>query len=252
MSVKPSFVYLDIGELIAAAGGDPWALEVQLHSGDAGAINSLAEAFHTAGRHVKAADDEFARAREQFKTAYTREHGSQHPINDSAEVQRLSAQLAAHPEALSTIAVNLEQTAAALATAQRDACAEINELNAALHEIDDELATAAVPLLVMNLLKEADDQTKVSLDILKKIQGTYALQLHTAETAMQQSGYAADAIDAADGVAQGVLPPGAEPGGPYAAGTLADLQHTMDQAVLDQMAKVRQIQKDIDDAAATA
>lgn len=252
MSGRPVFAHLDIGRLIAAAGGDPWEIEEQLHAGDPAAIEGLAEAFHMAGRHVQAADDEFARAREQFKTAYSREHGSQHPINDSAEVQRMTTALAAHPEALATVAVSLEQIAAGLAESQRAAAAEINVLNHALLEIDAELSTAAVPLLILNLLTEADAQTRMSLGILEKIQGAYALQLHTAQTAMQASGYGAEAIDAADGVDQSGLPSGAEPGGPYAAGTLAGLQRAMDQAVRDEMAKVRAIQKEIDDAAAVA
>ncbi len=252
MSGRPVFAHLDIGRLIAAAGGDPWAIEEQLHAGDPAAIEGLAEAFHTAGGHVKAADDEFARAREQFTTAYSRDHGTQHPINDSAEVQKMTAALATHPEALATIAVSLEQIAAGLAEAQRAATVEIDELNSALLSIDAELSEAAVPLLIMNLLKEADEQTKMSVGILEKIQGTYALQLHTEQTTMQASGYGAEAIDAADGVDQHGLPPGTEPGGPYAAGTLAGLQHAMDQAVLDEIAKVRQIQKEIDDAAALA
>lgn len=239
MSGRPVFAHLDIGRLIAAAGGDPWAIEEQLHAGDPAAIEGLAEAFHTAGGHVQAADDEFARAREQFKTAYSRENGSQHPINDSAEVQKITAVLADHPGALATVAVSLEQIAAGLAEAQRAATAEIDELNTALLSIDAELSTAAVPLLILNLLKEADEQTKMSLGILEKIQGTYALQLHTEQTTMQASGYGAEAIGAADGVDQHGLPPGTEPGGPYAAGTLAGLQRAMDQAVLDEMAKVR-------------
>ena len=252
MSGRPVFAHLDIGRLIAAAGGDPWAIEEQLAAGDPAAIEGLAEAFHTAGSHVKAADDEFTRAREQFKTAYSRDHGTQHPINDAAEVQKVTAALAEHPEALATVAVSLEQIAAGLAEAQNAANAEIEELNTALHSIDAELSTAAVPLLILNLLTEADDQTRMSLGILEKIQGVYALQLHTEQTTMHASGYGAEAIDAADGVDQHGLPPGAEPGGPYAAGTLAGLQRAMDQAVLDEMAKVRQIQKDIDDAAALA
>ena len=171
-----------------------------MHAGDPAAIEGLAEAFHTAGGHVQAADDEFARAREQFKTAYSRENGSQHPINDSAEVQKITAVLADHPGALATVAVSLEQIAAGLAEAQRAATAEIDELNTALLSIDAELSTAAVPLLILNLLKEADEQTKMSLGILEKIQGTYALQLHTEQTTMQASGYGAEAIGAADGV----------------------------------------------------
>jgi hypothetical protein len=245
MTAKPTFKWFTAEELIAAAGGDPWAIADQLHAGDAGAINDLAGAFHRAGNHVKDADEQFRKAQEQFKNAYNRNNGSEHPINDAAEVQRLNAQLAGHPEQLSNIAVNLEQTAAALATAQRDATTEVGELNAALHSIDADLSAAGpqLPLVLEQLLDEARAQTTMSLGTLEKIQGTYVVQLRAAQTAMQHSGYAANAIDAADG---------AQLGNADAAGTLTDLQHSMDQAVLDQMAKVRQIQKEIDDTAAIA
>ena len=205
MTPKPAFKHLDVGHLIAAAGGDPWVVEDQLHAGDAGAINSLAEAFRKAGVHVQDADDEFNRAKEQFKSAYNRNNGTEHPINDAAEVQRMGAILAGHPEQLSRIGATLEQTAAALATAQRDAVAEIRELDSALHSIDGEIDTAiangAAPFELLHLLTEADDQTAMSLGTLQGIQGAYIEQLHRAETALVATGYVPDALDQADAVA---------------------------------------------------
>lgn len=85
-------VNLDMGELCASAGGDPWQIDDELQAGDAGAINNLADAFHRAGNHAKEADDEFDRAKRKFQEGYRR-NGSEHPVNDSAEVQRVTAGL---------------------------------------------------------------------------------------------------------------------------------------------------------------
>ena len=150
MSEKPQFTWFTAEELIAGAGGDPWEIVDQLRTGDAGAINGLAEAFHTAGAHVKDADEQFNQAKERFTQAYSRNNGSEHPINDSAEVQRMGAKLAGHPESLANIAATLEQTVAELNTAQRDAAAEIAELNTALHSIDAEIGSYGVqiPLVI--------------------------------------------------------------------------------------------------------
>jgi len=202
MSGRPTFRWFSAEELIAAAGGDPWAIADQLHAGDPGAIDALAAAFHDAGARVKDADDEFAKARQQFLDSYNRNNGSQHPINDAAEVQRLRTQLAAHPEELTRIGADLEQTAASLASAQRDAVAEIDELNAALHEIDDEINAHGIeiPLVLTQLVGEAEEQTRVSLAHLENVQGAYVDQLHSAETAMVASGYPPTALADADAI----------------------------------------------------
>jgi hypothetical protein len=112
--------YLNFSEagLAADAGDDPWKLNAELKAGDAGAINDLADAFHQSGMHVKEADDEFNAAKRDFEQAY-RVNDHEHPINESAEVQRVSAALKGHPEELVCIAVDLEQLAAALAVAQQ-------------------------------------------------------------------------------------------------------------------------------------
>ena len=203
MSVKPTFKWFSAEQLIAAAGGDPWEIAEQLHAGDPGAIDGLAAAFHDAGVRVKDADDEFAKARQQFLDSYDRNNGAQHPINDAAEVQRVRAQLAAHPEELTRIAADLEQTAAALATAQRDSAAEISELNAALHDIDAEIDSHGIeiPMFLTELVGEAEDQTAASLGHLQNVQGAYVDQLHSAEAAMVASGYAPTALADADAVA---------------------------------------------------
>jgi hypothetical protein len=202
LSERPQFRWFTADQLIGAAGGDPWEVAEQLHAGDAGAINDLAEAFHTSGSHVKDADDQFNKAKEQFKGAYDRNNGSEHPINDAAEVRRMSTVLAGHPEELTKIAVDLEQTAAALATAQRDSAADIKELNSALQSIDEEITSYGpqIPVVLGQLIDEAEAQTAMSLGILQNIQGAYIDQLHSAETALLASGYVPDALDDADAI----------------------------------------------------
>lgn len=201
--MKPHFKWFTADELVAAAGGDPWVIADQLRAGDAGAINDLAQAFHNAGAHVKDADDQFNLAQQTFKESYNRKNGTEHPINEAVEVKKVSAALAGHPEELARVAVDLEQTAAALASAQSDSAAEIDELNAALHAVDAEIDSYGVqiPLVLTQLVGEAKDETTASLHHVEAIQGAYVDQLHTAETAMLTSGYVPDALDDADAVA---------------------------------------------------
>ncbi|CAN5566662.1 hypothetical protein BH09ACT8_BH09ACT8_42930 [soil metagenome] len=175
----------------------------ELQSGDAGAINDLADAFHQAGTHLKDADDQFNAAKQQFKDSYNQNNGVHHPINDGAEVQTASAALAGHPEELSKIAVDLEQLAAALSKAQRDSAEMIDALDEHLHAVDEEIATqgAESPILMLQFFHEAEEVTKVALDHIENIRGAYADQLHGAETAMLASGYVPDALDPDDGIA---------------------------------------------------
>jgi len=185
----------------AAAGADPWKLNQELQAGDAGAINDLADAFHQAGMHVKEADDEFEAAKRQFKEAY-RADDSEHPINESAVVREASAALVDHPEALSHIAADLEQVAAALATAQRDSDAEIASLEATLHGLDDQITGFGDNPEMVELGKVlAGEATKQAVEQIQRFRGAYIGKLNDAEAAMRGSGYTADAIESVDGVA---------------------------------------------------
>jgi hypothetical protein len=116
-------------------------------------------------------------------------------------VQKASAALAGHPEELSKIAVDLEQTAVALATAQRDGAELIDALNEHLHAVDDEISTQGpeAPWLMPGMHHEAAQVTQTALNQIESIRGAYADQLHGAETAMMASGYVPDALDDADG-----------------------------------------------------
>lgn len=194
-------MHFTAAELAALAGGDPWQADDELQAGDPGAINDLAEAFHRSSTRVKDADDEFNTARKTFEESWNRHGGAQHPINDAAEVQRVSAALAAHPEELASIAADLEQAAAALATAQRESAAQIEALNTELHGIDEEISAqgSEAPWLIPQLHGQARDATQTGLAHIETIRGAYLDQLHGAETAMIASGYMPDALDSIDG-----------------------------------------------------
>lgn len=195
------FVNFTEGELAAEAGGDPWRLSDEMLAGDAGAIDELADAFHQAGMHSKEASDEFEAANRQFEEAY-RKNGTEHPINEAAEVQRVKTELGLHPQELSRIAVALERVAAELAVAQRNSDAEVAALEAQLHPIDDQITAAEVdaPELVTGLRRSAVEATRLAVGNLEGIRSAYVSQLEAAETAMMAAGYAPEVLDEADGV----------------------------------------------------
>ncbi|MEB4209693.1 DUF4185 domain-containing protein [Mycobacterium sp. 94-17] len=122
-------------ELIASAGGDPWAINQSLQAGSPFQIDRLAEAFHNAGRCTAAASEEFAQARKRFESAWNHQNGD-HPINDSDEVQRVTKSLGAQSEKLPKIGADLENIAAALADAQKQGAREIATLDSELRGLD--------------------------------------------------------------------------------------------------------------------
>lgn len=69
---------LSEAELIASAGGDPWAINQSLQAGSPFQISQLAEAFHGAGRHTAEADHAFEQARKRFAAAWNHQDGG-HP-----------------------------------------------------------------------------------------------------------------------------------------------------------------------------
>jgi len=105
--------YINIAALIAEAGGDPWAINRSLQAGRPAQISDLAEAFHAAGRCTAESSAAFDEARRRFEAAWNRENG-EHPINDSAEVQRVTKALGAQSLQLPKIGVDLESIAASL------------------------------------------------------------------------------------------------------------------------------------------
>lgn len=126
-----TLVNLSEPELIASAGGDPWAINQSLQAGRPFEISQLAEAFNGAGRHTAEADHAFADARKRFGEAWNHQNGD-NPINDSAEVQRVAKALGAQSEQLPKIGAELESIAAALASAQKQGTTEIAALDSEL------------------------------------------------------------------------------------------------------------------------
>jgi len=134
-------IHLSAGDLIAAAGGDPWQVNDGLQAGDAGAINAQADAFHAAAGSATEVEDDFESAKQRFEKGW-RHNGAEHPINESAEVTRATTALKLQKPQLAKIALDLETVAAALATAQRSCDADIAALDSNLHRIDDEIGAA--------------------------------------------------------------------------------------------------------------
>jgi len=133
--------YISVPALIGEAGGDPWAINASLQSGRPAQISDLAEAFHTAGRCTSESSKAFEEAPQRFEAAWNRENGD-HPINDSAEVQRVTKSLGAQSLQLPKIGADLEKIAAALAEAQKAAAGKIATLEAQLQQLDQLIGQA--------------------------------------------------------------------------------------------------------------
>ena len=263
------------GLLVMFAGGDPWKVNATLQSGRPAQIADLGQAFHDAGQSTQEADRAFAEARSRVN-AWISDNG-QHPITDSAEVQRTATALGLQASQLPKIAVDLENVAAALAQAQGTANASINALDARLQTLDDWIGQADDMIKQdQNLLaqaeddddiceleddidrleqyindceREAIDDTKATLQQLERIRDEYTDGLKRAQANLRTDGFDPNAIEALDGegLAAGDIPPsGSE------ASELADLRRVTNQAVVDQMATVRAAQKAVDDAMGAA
>ncbi|BBY45498.1 putative alpha/beta hydrolase [Mycolicibacterium celeriflavum] len=102
------FKHLDVGVLTGSAGGDPWQMNRTVQSGSPGEISELATAFHNAGVCTTETSEEFAVAQQRFASAWDRQDGGGHPINDSAEVKRAMESLQLNREQIGRIAVDLQ------------------------------------------------------------------------------------------------------------------------------------------------
>ncbi len=263
------------GLLSMFAGGDPWTVNASLQSGRPAQIAALAQAFHNAGQSTQEADRAFVEARTQFE-AWTNNSGQQ-PIPNSTEVQNTVNGLKLQANQLPLIAVDLERIAAALAQTQGTATGYINTLNARLQQLDDWIGQAEELIKQdQDLLAQADDEddvaeleddidqleqyiedcereaiedTRETLHALQRIRDEYADGLKKAKSNLSTDGLDPNSIYGVDGVA---AKPGDVPPSGLEASQLADLNHLVNQAVVDQMAKVRAAQKAVDDAAAAA
>lgn len=120
---RPALQHLQIDDLIASAGGDPWAVDDSLQVGSPTQINFLAQAVRQAAGSATAAEETFRTAQQHFQR-YNRENG-EHPINNGAEVQRVKAGLHVTNQQLRQITSDLNAIAVALAEARRTAGAVV-------------------------------------------------------------------------------------------------------------------------------
>lgn len=206
-------------ELIASAGGDPWAINQSLQAGSPYQISQLAEAFHNAGRHTAEADHAFEQARKRFAAAWNHQDGG-HPINDSAEVQRVTKALGEQSEQLPKIGAELETIAAALADAQKQGAREIALLDSELRGLDNlmtaikkELASDLPESERQKLLRLYDDAYADAVDDVRdavkqmtSIRNGYSDTLRRSMSALHTDGY--DPPKAVDEWIESPLKPG--------------------------------------------
>jgi hypothetical protein len=160
---------------------------------------------------------------------------------------------------LPKICADLENIAAALADAQKAGAARIAALDAQLKSISDSVAQAVNLLSNDKRLSAADKEavhafintceddalrdTKAALAALQSIRDGYSDGLQKSLNSLHADGYDGAPLHGAD--ADSVAPPS-----PAQQAALADIRQVTNQAVVDQMAKVRAAQEALNKAAA--
>ena len=250
--------HISIALLVAAAGGDPWAINKSLQVGRPVQISDLAEAFHAAGRCTTEANAAFNEARRRFEASWNRENGD-HPINDSAEVQRVVQSLGAQSLQLPKIGVDLENIAAALAEAQRSANGQIATLEGQLERLDDLIGQALdrekdvhvtakeiseLDAFMVACEEDAIKDTEATLGQIRSTRNGYTDCLQKSLNNLRTEGYDPAAIHGLD---SDVAP---APSG-LQSGELAGIRQVTNQAVVDQMGKVRAAHDTLNKALAT-
>ncbi|OBG98608.1 hypothetical protein A5697_15865 [Mycobacterium sp. E3251] len=195
--------HLSEPELIASGGGDPWAINQTVQAGRPFQISRLAEAFYAAGRHTAEADHAFQIAQKRFGESWNHQNGD-NPINDSAEVQRLTKSLGAQSEQLPKIGADLENIAAALADAQKQGAAEIANLDRQLQFLDKLYGAAQADLrdpslppkevaklhMIMDAAHaDAVDDVRDAVKQMHSIRNAYSDTLHKALGSLHTEGY---------------------------------------------------------------
>ncbi|WP_242455860.1 hypothetical protein [Mycolicibacterium sp. P1-18] len=184
MPPPTGFVNFSVAELTGAAGGDPWQVNDELQAGDAGAINAQADAYHAAAGCVAEVESDFVSAKQRFEQGW-RHNGVEHPINDSSEATQAAAAMKLQKPQLAKIAVDLENVAAALATAQRTSDGDIAGLDNLLHGIDDAISRAkAAKQDPQHLHDTAVAAVRTTLGSVQGIRNTYVGTMASAEAAM--------------------------------------------------------------------
>lgn len=217
-------IYLSQAELVAAAGGDPWAVNQSLQAGSPFQISRLAEAFHAAGRCTAEANETFEQARSRFDAAWNHQKGD-HPINDSAEVQRTVKSLGAQSLQLPKIGADLENIAAALAEAQKAGAQEIATLERQLQLLDKIIGAATQDLqdptldaksrgelqsLIKDAKADAVDDTRDALNKLSSIRNGYSATLENSLGNLRTDGFNPEGLEPADADPQ-IPPPNTSP-----------------------------------------
>lgn len=199
--------HLSIQELVSAAGGNPWQMDSAIQSGAPGEIDELATAFRNASGCITETEHDFTIAKQRFGSAWDRQDGAGHPINDAAEVVRVTDGLHLSKLQISKLAVSLESIAAALAQSQRSSATSISLLEGALKSYDlqidariEEASRAGKNAEWDDLKRAAESRTRTAVDEAKAIRTAYTDELSKARTAMVAEGYAADPTTGADGI----------------------------------------------------
>ena len=203
ISGAASFRSISVPALVASVGGDPWAADAGLRAGNPAQIDALARAFHDAGRCTAAASGAFDTARIRFAAAWGADTPA-HPVNGSADVQRVATDLGWQSLLLSKIGGDLENIAADLAEAQKTAAAVIAALEADLHRVDGELSYAlalevdpslsgadrrALDCHISSLEDEAINRARDALDRLHRIRTRYSERLRGSLASLRVDGY---------------------------------------------------------------
>ena len=204
--------YISIPALIAEAGGDPWAINQSLQAGRPVEIADLASAFHDAARCTAQSSNVFEEARRRFEASWNRQNGD-HPINDSAEVQRVAKSLGAESLQLPKIGVGLKNIAAALVQAQRAGAVLISTQEGQLQQLDNEIGQAvrlqkdvhltvadraALDALISHLEQQAIDDTKSGLRQLVSLRDGYSDYLQKSLAGLRTDGHDPAAVQGLD------------------------------------------------------
>lgn len=195
MPSYPQLANLSVPELIGSAGGDPWQIDDSIQAGAPGEISELAQSFYNAGVGMTETSDEFNAAKKRFEAAWDRDD-PQHPINDAAEVARATQVMHVNKEAMTRIAVYLQEIGAGLAEAQRSGRISISGLNGRLVQIDNTISAEiqkakadGVQLDWSALKTAAIDEVKSRLGEMTTIRTAYGNQLNTSRVEMAAQGY---------------------------------------------------------------
>ncbi|MGB3483796.1 MAG: hypothetical protein WBB07_16475 [Mycobacterium sp.] len=193
-----SLTHISVADLIG--GGDPWRVDETLQSGDPGQIAELASAFQFAGGCTQETWDEWVQARERFHASWNRETG-EHPIDESAEVQRATSRLFVQKDQLPLIAVDLQNIAADLAEAESQSGAKLDELNGQMKLLDHWVGQrVADDEDWSDLLNEAKKLTTVAFGDVDRIRDQYTDKLEAAAYNLRlKHGYDPAGIEDIDG-----------------------------------------------------